>query len=78
MMQEFAEKSAQVRESVDQIKEMVSDVGVAVEESAKGIVNVKETSVDLTTGVAGVENEAHSNMDVANELYEEVNKFKLH
>lgn len=77
MMEKFATESEQIKRSIDQIREAVSAVNVAVEESAKGIENVSEMSVDLTTNVADIGNEANSNSDIANQLNEEVNKFKL-
>lgn len=77
MMQSFADESDQVKISIDQIKESISAVNIAVEESAKGITNVTEMAVDLTGSVGDIENEANSNMNVANQLNEEVNKFKL-
>ena len=48
-----------------------------MEESAKGVVNVTEMSVNLTTSVGDVGKEANSNMDIASQLTSEVNKFKL-
>lgn len=77
MMEAFARESAQVKNSIDQIKEAISAVSVAVEESARGVTNVTEMSVDLTASVGDIECEANSNMDIANQLNVEVNKFKL-
>lgn len=77
MMQSFADESDQVKSSIDQIKEAISAVSTAVEESAKGVTNVTEMSVDLTSSVGDIGNEANSNMDIANRLNAEVNKFKL-
>lgn len=77
MMQSFANESDHVRNSVDQIKEAIAAVSIAVEESAQGVTNVTEVSVDLTVGVGDIEKEANSNKDIANQLDAEVNKFKL-
>lgn len=77
MMQKFADESSEVKRSVDEIKEAISAVSIAVEESAKGVTNVTEMSVDLTSSVGDIGNEANSNMSIANELNAEVNKFKL-
>lgn len=77
MMQSFADGSAQLRESIDSIKEAIAAVNIAVEESAKGVTNVTEMSMDLTASVGDIENEANSNRDIANQLNQEVNKFKL-
>lgn len=77
MMVRFANESEQIRDSIDQIKEAVSAVSIAVEESAQGVTNVTEMSVDLTTSMGDIGNEASSNMDIANQLNAEVGKFKL-
>lgn len=76
-MQEFADESLHVKKSMDQIKEAISAVAIAVEESAKGVVNATEMSVDLKHSVIDIGNEAKANIDVANWLSNEVNKFKL-
>lgn len=77
MMEQFASESEQIRNSIDQIRESVSAVNIAVEESARGVTNVTEMSVDLTTSIGDIESEANSNMDIADKLNTEVRKFKL-
>lgn len=77
MMSAFACECEDVRKNVDNIKEAVDAINIAVEESAKGITNVTELSVELTTAVVGVGNEAEDNNAVADSLSQEVNKFKL-
>lgn len=76
-MKHFAAESEQVKSSIDDIKEAISAVSIAVEESAKGVTSVTEMAVDLTTSVGDIGKEANSNMDIANQLSTEVNKFKL-
>lgn len=77
MMQNFAEQSQQLRENVDNIKEAIEAVNIAVEESTRGVTNVAETSVNLTSSVSDIENEAGTNMEIAGQLNSEVNKFKI-
>lgn len=77
MMQKFADESNEVKRSVDEIKEAISAVSIAVEESAKGVTNVTEMSVDLTASVGDIGNEANSNLSIADQLNSEVGKFKL-
>ena len=62
---------------MDGIRESVEDVNIAVEESAKGIVNVTEMSVELTGSVGNIQQEADGNSNVADVLSGEVGKFKL-
>lgn len=77
MMMSFAAECEEVKESIENIKEAIESIDIAVEESTKGITNITALSVDLTTVVMGVGNEADSNMNVANSLNGEVSKFKL-
>lgn len=77
MMCAFAEESEQLKEQMDMIKTAIGDLRIAVSESAQGVSNVTEKSVNLTNNVSGIGVEANSNMDIANQLNEEVGKFKV-
>ena len=77
IMEHFAQTSAELQETMDGIRESVEDVNTAVEESAKGIVNVTEMSVELTGSVGNIQQEADGNSNVADVLSGEVGKFKL-
>lgn len=77
MMQAFATESQQLRENIDNIKNAIETVNIAVEESTRGISNVAETSVSLTSSVADVSSKADVNMGIAEQLNAEVNKFKI-
>ena len=77
MMRGFAEESDQIKRSVEQIREAVSSVNIAVEESAKGVASVTETAVDLTDNVKTIGDEANVNQEIVGRLNSEVNKFKL-
>ncbi|MGN0311612.1 MAG: methyl-accepting chemotaxis protein [Lachnospiraceae bacterium] len=77
MMSEFASESAQLKTNIDNIKESISAVNIAVEESTHGVTNVTETSVNLAGSIGDIGKEADSNMGIANQLNQEVNRFKL-
>lgn len=77
MMSDFARESADIRNSIDQIKALVSSVNIAVEESTNGVTSTTATAVDLTSNVKDIEEEADANRQVADLLNNEVNKFKL-
>ena len=77
VMERFAETSRQLRQSIDGIREAVQSVSIAVEENAKGIVNISEMSTELTGSVGNIEKEADANKQIAEQLESEVNKFKL-
>lgn len=77
MMQDFADSSNKLKENISFIKDAAKAVNIAVEESAEGIQSVTQNAVALTTGIGGIGAEANSNKDIAMELDNEVNKFKL-
>jgi len=76
-MQDFTASCQELKSNMDAIKESVEAANIAVDESAKGISNVSEISVSLTTSVSDIEHQANGNMDIANLLNQEVNRFKL-
>lgn len=77
MMRDFAEESAQLRENMDGIRESVEAVRTALNECTSGVGDVTERSVELTMNVAEIESEADTNKNIALNLNQEVNKFKL-
>ncbi|MGN0317715.1 MAG: methyl-accepting chemotaxis protein [Lachnospira sp.] len=76
IMQDFAEESDTIKRSIDQIREAISAVNVAVEESAEGVTNVAQMSIDLAENVGNIQTEADTNKEIASTLDGEVNKFK--
>ena len=77
VMDEFANQSESLGASIKSILETINAVNIAVEESAKGVGNVTETAVELTTNVGEIGKEADSNLNVAEQLEAQVKKFKL-
>ena len=77
MMQEFAAESEQLKYNIDNIKNVVEGVKDAIHQNALGINNIAEMSVDLTGRVSDISLKADSNMEIAVQLNNEVNKFKL-
>ena len=77
MMEQFAQTAEELRRTMDGIRESISAVNIAVEESAKGIVGVSESSVQLTGNVNDIQSEASYNNGIAEDLAKEVGKFKL-
>lgn len=76
-MSDFAENSEDIKEKINHIKETVAAINIAVEECTIGVTGITETMVDLTASVGDIEQEAHSNKNIAGLLNDEVNKFKL-
>lgn len=76
-MEHFAGESHQLKASVDVMKDSFHSVSIAVEESAKGIVSVSERTAALSGSVRGIDEMAHGNKEIAEQMKSEVNKFKL-
>ena len=77
MMEQFAQTAEELRSTMDGIRESISAVNIAVEESAKGIAGVSESSVQLTGNVNDIQSEASDNNSIAEDLATEVGRFKL-
>lgn len=77
MMEQFAQTAEELRSTMDGIRESISAVNIAVEESAKGIAGVSESFVQLTGNVNDIQSEASDNNGIAEDLATEVGKFKL-
>ena len=77
MMSDFADESTEMKRRIDEIRNSIAAVNIAVEESAKGVTGVTETTMDLTVNVREIEQEAEANRAVTEQLNSEVNKFKL-
>ena len=76
-MQDFTASCEELKSNMDSIKSNIEAANIAVDESAKGISNVSELSVSITSSVSDIQNQANGNMDIANMLNQEVNRFKL-
>ena len=76
-MQDFTASCEELKSNMDRIKESVEATNIAVEESARGISNISEISVNLTSSVSDIQEKANGNMNIANLLNNEVNRFKL-
>ena len=76
-MQDFTASCQELKSNMDSIRESIESANVAVDESAKGISNVSEISVSLTSSVKDIQHQANGNMDIADLLNVEVSRFKL-
>ncbi len=77
MMNQFTQNAQELSRNMAQIKESISCVNVAVEESADGISTVAQTAADLTQKMGNIRTEAEGNQDIAGRLFGEVGKFTL-
>lgn len=77
MMENFAEDSERLEQSINSIKDALQSVSVAIEENARGVVNVSEVSAQLTESMRDIEKRADMNKKIGDQLAGEVGKFKL-
>lgn len=77
MMQNFAEKSKDLKMNMENIQEALDGMQTAVGECAISVTNVTDTAVQLTDNVKDIGKEAELNRDIAVRLNDEVGKFKL-
>lgn len=77
VMEEFAEDSENMKQSIDRIRETIMNINIAVEESTKGIINVTEMSAGLSESVKDIEKKADVNKQIVGRLDTEIGKFKL-
>lgn len=73
----FGDTSVELQHTMKTIQDSLDAVDIAIEESTKGITNVSEMSVDLTEKMSDIGSNAHGNDDIANDLLNEVGKFKI-
>lgn len=77
LMNQFADRSKELRKNADDIKQTAEAVNAAVEENTKGIVNVSQMAVSLNGNIRDIGEKAKKNEDIAGLLHTEVSKFKL-
>ena len=77
MMMEFRGQAQQLQSNMDQIRQVMEAVSHSVEESTCGVSRISEMSSSINENVADIEGQADTNMDIANRLDIEVNKFRL-
>lgn len=77
MMNAFLQTANDLQNNMDNIRELAESINAAVEESAKGVANVSEMSVNLTEIVNAISEEAQGNQEIAGHLNNEVGKFKI-
>ena len=77
MLQEFAGASEHLKENINEIREAIAAVNIALDENTKGIESVTNLSAEIESAVSDIEKEAAENRIIAKKLNQEVNKFKL-
>ncbi|MDO5381289.1 MAG: methyl-accepting chemotaxis protein [Eubacteriales bacterium] len=76
-MEHFTEQSKKLQANIDAIGQAIEAVNIAAEETAKGIVNVTQMSVELSVSINEIGEKAENNRTISDELNSQVGKFKL-
>lgn len=77
MMERFSDATAQIRANIDNIKRSTDSVNHAVEFAADGVSKTAERTIEMTSNMTRIDEEALSSSEISNELEAEVGKFKL-
>ncbi len=77
LLTSFKEDSDEIQESITSIREAIDAVNIAAEETAQGITNVAQSTVDLSFQLQNVVSEANNNVNDTNSLVAELNKFTV-
>ncbi len=77
MMAVFSDNAQQLQNNMDRIRQVMESANHSVEESAYGVSRISEMSSSINDNVKDIEGLADTNMDIANMLDIEVNKFRL-
>lgn len=76
-MQRFADMCEELNENMNNIREHINAIKIAVEESSEGITLVAANTADLVNEAEGVSNEADGVRSIVESLGHEVGKFKI-
>lgn len=76
-MENFKSVALSMENSVASVQDAIQAVDFAMDENAKGISEASETIANITQSVVELEGQAGANQTLAEELNNEVNKFKL-
>lgn len=77
IMEAFAGESEELDMASGEINESMSSINIAVEETAKGVTAVSQTTAELTGNICDIEQKAGFNQEIAENLAGQVAKFKL-
>lgn len=77
IMQECAAFSDKIKKDIEDIRENTDNVNTVVEEAAQGVALATERTLDMSEHLGRIGEEADSSKEMTNELFAEVNHFKL-
>lgn len=77
MMSDFEELSIAIGNNMNNVSSLTKDLNVAVDDAAKGVVSAAEKTVDISSNMKSISDEAHDGKALSDDIYENVNSFKL-
>ena len=76
MLDEFHGSAKELEATISQMTDGIDGINTAVEENAKGITNVADSTSQLVELLAGIRGLAENNQKISDELKEEVDRFQ--
>lgn len=76
ILQEFAGKASVIESTMQGMSTGINDISTNVDESAKGVADVTEHTVNLVGTISGIQEEMENHQNISLRLQEEVKRFK--
>lgn len=76
LISEFSKNTDEIGETMQTMNTGINDIATAVDESAKGVVSVAETTVTLVESLNKIQQETDGNHEISVRLSSEVDRFK--
>ena len=76
IISEFSRNAGGISDTMETMNMGINDIAIAIDESAKGVTSVAEGSSELVAAMVKIRQESEANMGLAEQLSDEVNKFK--
>lgn len=76
LISEFSKNTDEIGETMQTMNTGINDIATAVDESAKGVVSVAETTVTLVESLNKIQQETNGNHEISVRLSSEVDRFK--
>ena len=73
---EFAQNTEEMSHTIQTLNTGISDISIAVDESARGVTSVADNAVNLVEAFDSIQEETKSSQDISIMLAEEVERFK--
>lgn len=76
ILNNFAENAGEIAETMKAMNAGISDISIAVEESAKEVTNVADNAVSLVDAINQIQTESENSKNISQMLSDEVERFK--